>query len=231
MRSATLKTAVLLAVMPALASTAAGAADLWIQTEPAAPSPGEEVAIRIYRGEPFAGEELTYGETGATLFQHLWRKGRLNLAGSGEGSPAARFNVEDAGVHLVVLNSGGGTSYCKALVVAGAARTDDPVRYSEFGQRLEIVPQNDPVELARRGGRLEVQVLFEREPLALARVVAIPAEEPQAGLEAAITDEIGLATLNLDRPGWWLLRVRHTPREPGADRTPLSSTLALAAGG
>jgi hypothetical protein len=63
--------------------------------------------------------------------------------------------------------------------------------------------------------------------------VAIPAAAPQDGLEAAITDEIGLATLKLGRSGWWMIRVRHRPRaEYGrpAERTQISSTLVLAAG-
>ena len=234
MRFAAGKVVVMLAVLLALASGVSSAADFWLQPGSPTPAPGDEITLRLYSGAPFAGEELPYTEARAELFQRLWRKGRSDLAGQPDRTPFTSFSATEPGIQLVVLNLGGSKEFCKALVVVGAAKAEDPVRYSEFGQRLEIVPQSDPAQLLRHGGSLEVQVLFEREPLAGARVVAIPQGAPREGLEAAITDEIGLATLKLGRPGWWMVRVRHRPRSEGAptvERTQLSSTLVLAVGG
>jgi uncharacterized GH25 family protein len=233
MRIAAMKVVVVLTGFLVIPSGVARAADLWLLPGSPTPSPGDEITLSLYEGKPFAGRELPYSDARATLFQRLWRKGRSDLEGQAQRTPFASFSAAEPGVHLVVLNAGGSTSFCKALVVVGAAKAEDPVRYSEFGQRLEIVPQSDPAHLLRHGGSLEIQVLFEREPLAGARVVAIPQTSPQEGLEAAITDEIGLATLKLGRPGWWMVRVRHRPRGEGAqtvERTQLSSTLVLATG-
>jgi uncharacterized GH25 family protein len=107
------------------------------------------------------------------------------------------------------------------LLVIDQAGTDNPIRWSELGQRLEIVPQSDPVKLARGGGKLEVQVLFEREPLAGARVRALPEADRSGGAKMATTDEIGLASVVLDRPGLWLVEVA---------RGNVLSTLVLSAG-
>ena len=66
-------------------------------------------------------------------------------------------------------------------------------------------------------------MLLDREPLADVRVRAHPAAAPANGTRSAVTDEIGLATLKLDRQGPWMVRVEH--------RSGLSATLVLAAGG
>jgi hypothetical protein len=234
MRVAAVNVVIVLIGILAISPGVVGAADLWLQPGSATPSPGEEITLRLFEGKPFAGQELPYTDARSTLFQRLWRKGRAELDGRNGRTPFASFTAAEPGVQLIVLNVGGSASFCKALLVVGAAKAEDPVRYSEFGQRLEIVPQSDPTRLLRQGGALEVQVLFEREPLAGARIVAIPREAPEEGLQAALTDEIGLATLKLDRPGWWIVRVRHRPRSEfgrTVERTQLSSTLVLAAGG
>lgn len=213
---------------------AALASDLWIQPEPAAPSPGQQVTLRLFEGQPFSGEERPFVADRADRFLRVWKKGRANLGGSEGRTPAARFVAAEAGAQLVVYSSDAAGSYCKALIVVGAPAPDDPLRWSEFGQRLELVPQTDPVELLAGAGALEAQVLFEREPLAGARVVAFPASAPKEGLRATVTDEIGLVKLKLDQPGWWLVRVRHRSRgengraENGRE---LTATLMIAAGG
>ena len=96
---------------------------------------------------------------------------------------------------------------------------------SQLGQRLETVPQSDPVELADRAGALELQVLFEREPLAGVTVTATSAANP-GEVRTARTDEIGMARLSLERSGGWWVTTRH--RE--GDRAPLDATLFLAVG-
>jgi hypothetical protein len=209
------------------------AGDLWIQPEPAAPSPGQQITLRLFEGEPFAGQERPSDPDRTERFLRLWKKGRANLAGREERAPAARFIAAEPGAQLIVYDSPSAGSYCKAVIVVGEPAAGDPLRWSELGQRLELVPQSDPVELLAGANTLDIQVLFEREPLAGARVVAFPAAAPREGLRAAITDEIGLVRLRLDHPGWWLVRVRHRPR--GADGhsasgSELTATLTIAAG-
>ena len=186
----------------------------WIMAEPASAEAGQEIAIRLFDGEPFQGEERACRPGGGSRLQRLWKKGRENL-------PAAIFRPSEAGVQLVGYSSTATGDYCKALIVVGDAARDDPIRWSELGQRLEIVPQSDPVVLRKSGGMLQVQVLFEREPLAGVRVVALPQAAPIEGRKKGRSDEIGLVSFRLDRPGRWMIMV---------ERPPLSATLVLESG-
>jgi len=170
-----------------------GASELWLQPDPPAPLPGQSVVVRVMRGEPFAGEE----ERSGGRPRRIWKRGRQEVA--------ADFRPAEPGIQLIVHEEP--ERYAKAIVVVGQAPTDDPIRYSEVGHRLEIVPQSDPVLVQRRGGELEVQVLFEHEPLAGVIVTALPEAAPRDGRRTAVTDEIGLARFRLDRPGTWMVRV------------------------
>jgi uncharacterized GH25 family protein len=125
-------------------------------------------------------------------------------------------------VQLVGYASTAGGDYCKTLIVIGDAGEGDPLRYSELGHRLEIVPQSDPVALAKKAGRLELQVLFDREPLAGAVVTAVPRKAPSEGVLRARTDEIGLVEFAIDHSGLWMVAV---------ERESLSATLVLLVGG
>ncbi|NIM60599.1 MAG: DUF4198 domain-containing protein, partial [Acidobacteria bacterium] len=89
-----------------------------------------------------------------------------------------------------------------------------------------IVPQTDPVLLARDGGRLEVQVLFEREPLAGVNLLAMPKRDPMESIVTGVTDEIGVGSLDLPRGGLWLIQVNYKTRKKERFR----STLVLQAG-
>jgi hypothetical protein len=210
-----------LATTLSLIAAPAPAAGLWLQPDPASSEAGRDIAIRLFEGEPFQGEERLYRGGDEVRFQRLWKKGRENLSALRQGKPAAIFRPSEPGVQLVGLSSPATGDYCKVLMVVGAAQRDDPLRWSELGQRLEIVPQSDPVVLRESGGVLQVQVLFEREPLAAARVTAIPEAAPAAGRKRGTTDEIGLVSFRLDRAGLWMIVV---------ERSPLSATLVLKAG-
>lgn len=196
----------------------ANAEDLWIVADPMLPSPGQEIDVRLMSGDGFPGAEVPYSGRRTAMFQHVWNSGRVHLASAEGAHPASRFRARDAGVHLLAYSAkrtieaggaGASSQFGKLLLVVGDSAPDSPIRFSELGQQLEIVPQTDPVALLRRGGRLELQVLFEREPLAGASVIAIPEADPGRGNKRATTDEIGLATVRLDRPGSWMIRVAH----------------------
>jgi hypothetical protein len=211
----------LLVLALSLAAAPVRAAGLWLQPDPASSEADRDIVVKLFEGEPFQGKERAYRDGDDVRFQRLWKKGRESLSALRQGKPAAIFRPSEPGVQLVGLSSPGTGDYCKALMVVGAARRDDPLRWSELGQRLEIVPQSDPVVLLESGGVLQVQVLFEREPLAAARVTAIPEAAPGDGRKKGTTDEIGLVSFRLDRPGLWMIMV---------ERRELSATLVLEAG-
>ena len=188
--------------------TAVSAADLWIQTKPVKVSTGVAVDVSLYEGSAFEGTERAYDEDRIELFQRLWKGGRANLRAAEGAIPAGTFTADRAGVQLIAFESASGDRFCKSLVVVGQPKGGDPIRWSELGQTLEIVPQTDPVALARDGGTLEVQVLFEREPLADATVTFVPESDAQA-TKTLRTDEIGVVRFRLDRAGFWLIRTSH----------------------
>jgi uncharacterized GH25 family protein len=197
--------------------SAATAGVQWLIPEPATAEPPSEIVMRLIEGEPFEGEQRPYAKGRLELFQRVWKSGRASLKESG-----GRFRVARPGAQLVGYSSPATGDYCKALVVIGDAEEGDPLRYSELGQRLEIVLQSDPVALLKRGGSMEVQVLFEREPLAGVVVKAVPQKAPSDGVLRARTDEIGLVDFALDRSGLWMIAV---------EKKPLSATLVLLVGG
>jgi len=188
--------------------TAVNSADLWLQPNPISASPGASVVVSLYEGKPLEGAERTLRADDIGLFQRLWKGGRVNLLAGEETTPRATFASDRPGVQLIAYESASGDRFCKALVVVGTPEPGDPLRWSELGQTLEIVPQSDPTVLAREGGTLEVQVLFDREPLADATVTFVPETDPRAA-RTLRTDEIGVVRFRLDRPGLWLIRTSH----------------------
>jgi hypothetical protein len=201
----------------------AAAAEVWIASIPASPQPSEEIRVVVMEGRPFdeSARPLVLRDS---RFQRVWKQGRQDLPVRDDGRQASEFVAQRPGVQLVAFSNrrtSGGTDFCKALVVVGDAAPNDPVHLSEVGHRLEIVPQTDPVTLLRSGGRLQVQLLLDREPLAGTTVRAIPAADPDGGVQSARTDEIGLADLKLNGSGRWMIHVDHHE---------LSSTLVVVAG-
>jgi len=212
--------------------TAVSAADLWIQPSLGSAATGKTVSVSLYEGSPFEGTERLFrtGEIG--LFQRLWKSGRVNLRAAEDSTPVATFATDGPGVQLIAFESARGDRFCKALVVVGTPKPGDPLRWSELGQTLEIVPQTDPVALAREGGALEVQVLFDREPLADATVTFVPEADPRAARNLR-TDEIGVVRFRLDRPGLWLIRTAHRGACEGCGANApeaFAATLTLIAG-
>jgi hypothetical protein len=108
--------------------------------------------------------------------------------------------------------------YAKVLIVTPGAKPDANTAGRVLGQKLEIVPEFDPVEVARKRASVRVQVLFEGKPLAGASVFAMPENDPQSGLIEAITDAKGRTAFALDRPGTWMVKlVWVVPGNQGAD--------------
>jgi len=231
----------IVAVLAAVPSSAG--ALLWIEPQPGLPQPGETVRLRLVHGE-FVDDSPGLGAVGEVArYQRIWNSGRANLLLDSGNAESARFRVAEAGTQLVVLSTrplpdkrgaGRTTYFCKAFVIAGTSEGSGQLHFSEVGQRLEIIPQTDPAALAGGGGLLEIQVLFEREPLAGAVVRAVHREPGRQKGQQATTDEIGLARLRLDRSGEWLISVEHRVRcsdcgPDGSER--LVGTLYMRGGG
>lgn len=223
-----------------LAAAPAAAIDQWIVVEPPSPAPGETVTLDLRLGERWEGTERYHDPTTTTLFQHIWKSGRENLDGTPGEPPLARFTTaERPGVELVVHSAHAPKTvhhqrHSKAVIVVGDAPEGGELHLSEIGQRLEIVPQTDPVAIARRGGPCQVQILWEREPVDGVGVYAMPESDPKGGFTSGTTDEIGLVTLDLDRPGRWMIGVAYKTPCEDCGETEVERTwasLTLVAGG
>lgn len=198
-------------VLLALLAFPATAQTLWLEPDPVAAGPDQPMSVRLFLGDRFSGEEQAIEADKVIAFQRLRKNGRENLEAVEDAVPAASYTTGDDGVEIVALTWTGprASFYCKTVQVVGDAEPGHPLRYSELGQRLEIVPQTDPVVLRQDGGKLEIQVLFEREPLAGYRVLAMPKRDPVENHIVKITDEIGVATFDLKHAGPWLLEVSY----------------------
>ena len=103
---------------------------------------------------------------------------------------------------------------------APPAGTKPDMTYAQrSGQRLEVLPLNDPLALPA-GGTLGVRVLFEGQPLAGALVRAWHKRGPQTLVIRATTSRDGEVRFDLPHPGGWMISVVHMVPAvgvPGAD--------------
>ncbi len=104
--------------------------------------------------------------------------------------------------------------YVKTLVSvpsapsAGGASVDDVTHAKQVGQRLELLPLNNPLLLAP-GDALQVRVDFEGKPLAGALLKAWHKHSGQTVIIRATTAADGVATVNLPYAGAWMVSVVH----------------------
>jgi Domain of unknown function (DUF4198) len=104
--------------------------------------------------------------------------------------------------------------YVKTLVSvssapsAAGASVDDVTHAKQVGQRLELLPLNNPLLLAP-GDALRVRVDFEGKPLAGALLKAWHKHSGQTVITRATTAADGVATVNLPYAGAWMVSVVH----------------------
>ena len=124
-------------------------------------------------------------------------KARREAAGTADkpGRERYRRNVKTL---LAVGNAAG-----QAVPVAG-----DKIYATRVGQRLELIPLNDPLRLAA-GGALGLQLLFEGKPLQGALVKAWHKQSGQTLIIRAISTAKGEVTFNLPYAGAWMVSVVH----------------------
>jgi len=213
------------AVVSLLLAVQIHAQAIHLSVDPDRPLPPGEVRVQLLGGQPFADEAPPAG-TSATGLEQLWHRGRALLEVE---DGAATFRVGEPGVHLLATRPPGASS-AKALVVVGEPLHRETIWRSELGHPLEIVPRTDPVGLALGPGDLEIQVLFRREPLAGATVVAVAEGSSGRTYRSAVTDGRGEASFDLDRPGRWLVHLAHKGRDGERGWALFQSSLVLAVG-
>jgi len=97
----------------------------------------------------------------------------------------------------------------KCLVQVGEVAAGDDLHKRIVGQKLEIVLLQNPY-LLDPGDDLEVQVLFDGEPLADQQVTALNGDGKRLiSKSKARTNTHGIAHFTLDRGGFWLIRLVH----------------------
>ena len=96
----------------------------------------------------------------------------------------------------------------KCLLQVGDG-TDGDLHKRVVGQKLEILLLQNPY-LLKPGDDLEVQVLFDGKPLGGQRVTAFNGDgERRVSAPRVRTSANGVARFNLNREGFWLVRVVH----------------------
>jgi uncharacterized GH25 family protein len=125
--------------------------------------------------------------------------------------------------------------YVKTLLAVqgtnGSAQeaNSNPVHSQTLGQRLELVPVNNPLDMMP-GQALSVQALFEGKPLPGALLKAWHKSSGQTVIIRASTNPQGIATVNLPYPGAWMVSLVHMVRVtgvPGVDWDSLWGNLSF----
>ena len=166
---------------------------------------GREDVISIPGDDPAA---RLPAPDGAMLIGYLSKRAFTEL-------PAEKFNryLEDEGIEFVrqlridadedELPAPEYFVRCaKALVQSGEPGED--VYATELGYRLELIPVTDPYA-ATPGDSLTFRLLYRGEPAADFLVQAFTRELPES-IQRIRTDENGLATIELDSAGVWLIK-------------------------
>jgi uncharacterized GH25 family protein len=113
--------------------------------------------------------------------------------------------------HIKTLLRVGNSADASAVTAAAADKT----YATRTGQRLEIVPSNDPL-LMKPGDALGLRVLFDNQPLAGALLKAWNRRGGQTLIIRAKTSADGEATFNLPYAGGWMISVVHMVPSKGA---------------
>lgn len=101
---------------------------------------------------------------------------------------------------------------------AAPAAGTDMMYAARTGQRLEIVPSNDPLAM-KPGDALGLQVFFDDKPLAGALLKAWNKQGGQTLIIRARTAADGKATFNLPYAGGWMISVVHMVPSTGVKDT------------
>jgi uncharacterized GH25 family protein len=133
-------------------------------------------------------------------------------ARSGRGAAQAKEIYSRCAKSLIVVGEDAGSGHDRVL-----------------GLTLELIPEQNPYTLAS-GQDLPVRLLYRGQPLAGAKIAAVPKDQP-ARQVAARTDAQGRVRLRLSGAGVWLVKAVHMVAAPpgsGADWESFWASLTFA---
>jgi uncharacterized GH25 family protein len=178
----------------------------------------EDLLPRLPKDTPVGSLQLPMTTAGMHLLAYDSQPRMLEL-------PAEKFHayLHDEGLDFIkVLRDATGTAATpgreryrrnvKTLIQVGPrARTNttpDMTYAAHTGQRLELVPLNNPLTM-KPGEALGIQVLFDGQPLAGALLKAWHKRTGQTLLIRSTTSSDGKVTFNLPYRGGWMVSVVH----------------------
>ena len=240
-----------------LLAAPAMAHDFWIEPSSFRPSTGARVAVRLRVGENLQGDPVPRNPGRIERFAAVGPAGEAEVTGIAGVDPAGWTSPAGPGLHWIVFDSNhasleqDGPKFDSYLGEEGLERIRElrkgtgPVReiYSRcaksllrvgegssgydraLGLELELVPEKDPYSL-KPGETLPVRLLYRGEPLDGALVVAMAS--PEARVSARTSG--GRVSLQLDRPGPWLVKAVHmvpAPEGSGAEWESLWASLTF----
>jgi len=114
-----------------------------------------------------------------------------------------------------VISSGLYEKFCKTLITAG---TSDDGYQTVLDQTLEIVPVENPAEL-RTGDETVFQILYDGKPISTEVLATYDGFSSRPGTYAYFTesDAEGMAHVQIDHPGTWMVRAEHKMDDPTED--------------
>jgi uncharacterized GH25 family protein len=114
-----------------------------------------------------------------------------------------------------VISSGLYEKFCKTLMTAG---TPDDGYKTVLGQTLEIVPVENPAEL-RTGDETAFRILYDGKPISTEVLATYDGFSNRPGTYAYFTESNaeGMAHVQIDHPGTWMVRAEHKMDDPTED--------------
>lgn len=238
--------------------------EFWIEARDAGTDSSPGLAVHLYVGETFQGEEFPFDPGHLKRFEAHTEKGSDALTGRAGRMPAGYILDMTTEPTMLVYASRGSEialdpakfqDYLKEdgldhMLASFDASTKGPVRErfkrncktlvlpegtgggelssKVFGLELEIIPTKK-YDTFLRGDEVEVEVLFQGNPLAGASIFATSKSDPEQS-QRTTTDNRGRATFQLTHEGLTMFRLVHM--EPakninGIDYVSFWSTLII----
>jgi Domain of unknown function (DUF4198) len=232
--------------LPALAH------DFWIEPSTFHPAVGQTVMLALRVGQNFDGDPVPRSAQLMASFEAHEGGGQHRIDGYENQDPAGWLKIERSGVALVAYRSNANFvelppekfaeflktegidsirpdkadrehffRYAKTLLRSGTATTIPIGHIKDF--RYDLVLESNPWS-----GPLRVRVFFENRPARGVLVTAIHRED--ASRISARTDISGRATLDLAKPGVWLIKsttMVAAPKDSGVDWESLWASVTL----
>lgn len=183
--------------------------------------PAEHVSVALHSGSAATSVAVVPNESAMTLEGRapIEGDGAAILAGHREGmiwtqttkgwKQASKKGLDG------VIKSGKYEKFCKSVITGATSKGFDKV----VGQRLEIVPLDDPASL-KTGDEMRVKVLFDGKPVSSGALTATYdgfSQVPNTWAYLTETYEKDVARIKIDAPGVWMVRAQQTIDEPTED--------------